>query len=129
MLINDTLRNKKTQLVSLYYVYKPKKNVSRMDITNYDEKAYKYVPTYVDESTGHHLHMISGVVFFYSNTLKSMLVYYSVTDMGWFDDYLDAAPRVKTMRVDGITIFLLRVSQCITFRQTNLATATLISKA
>ena len=47
--INDTLSNKKTQLVYLYYIYKPKKNASRTDITKYDEKAYKYVPAYVDE--------------------------------------------------------------------------------
>ena len=62
--INDKLINKKTQLVSLYYVYKPKKNASITDITNDDEKAYKYGPTYGDESTGYHCHMISVVVFF-----------------------------------------------------------------
>ena len=28
----------------------------------------------------------------YSNTLQSMLVDYTVIDMGCFDDYLDAAP-------------------------------------
>ena len=44
-----------------------------------------------------------------------MLVYYSVTEMGCFGDYLDAAPRAKIMRVNGITTFLLHVSQCITF--------------
>ena len=49
---------------------------------NYDEKGYKYVPTYGDESTGYHCNMISVVVFFYSNTLKSMLVDYAVTEMG-----------------------------------------------
>ena len=45
--INDTFR-KKTQLVSLYYFYKPKKNTSRTDITDYYEKAYNYGPTYGD---------------------------------------------------------------------------------
>ena len=61
-LINDKLINKKTQLVYFYYVCKPKENASRTDITNYDEKAYKYVPSYGDKSTGYHCHMIS--VFF-----------------------------------------------------------------
>ena len=46
--------------------------------------------------------------------------------MGCFDDYSDAATCAKTMRVNGIPIFLLHVAQCITFRQTNIFTATLI---
>ena len=33
------------------------------------------------------------------------------------------------MRRNGITIFLLHVAQCITFRQTNIFTATVIAKA
>ena len=37
-LIHDTLKNKKIQLGSLYFVYRHKKNSSRTDITNYDEK-------------------------------------------------------------------------------------------
>ena len=85
-------------MVSLYYCYKPKKNAPGTDITNYDEKAYKYGPTYEDKSTGYHRHMTLVVVFFYSNTLKSMLVDYEVTDMGFFDDYSDAVPRAKNMR-------------------------------
>ena len=48
-----------------------------MDITHYDEKAYKYGSTYGDEPTGYHRHMISVVVFFYSNTLKIMSVDYA----------------------------------------------------
>ena len=104
-------------MVDLYYVYKPKKNASRTDITNYDEMAYEYVPTYGDKSTVYHHHIISVVVFFYSNTLKSMLVYYSVTEMGCFDDYSDADPHAKTMRGNGITTFILHVAQYITFRQ------------
>ena len=116
-------------MVYLYYVYKPKENESRTDITNYDEMAYKYVPTYGDESNGYHRHMISDVVFFYSNTLKSMLVDYAVTEMGCFGDYSDAAPRAKNMRGNGITTFILRVAQCITFRQTNIVTETLIAGA
>ena len=87
---------------------------------NYDEKAYKYVPTYGDESTGYHRHMISVVIFFYSNTFKSMLVDYVVTYMGCFEDYSDDASRAKTMRGNGITTFLLHVAQCITFRKKNL---------
>ena len=58
-----------------------------------------------------------------------MLVYYSVIDMGCFDDYLDAAPRAKNTRGIGITTFLLHVSQCITFHQTKFVTETLISEA
>ena len=87
------------------------------------------MPTYVDESTGYHRQMISGVVFLYSNTLKSMLVDYEVTEMGCFDDDSDADTRAKTTRGNGITTFLLNVAQCITFRQTNIVTATLIYKA
>ena len=73
--------------------------------------------------------MISVVVFFYSNTLKSMMVDYAVTYMGWFDDYSDAAPRAKTMKGNGIITFILHVAQCITFRQTKFVTATIISEA
>ena len=54
-------------------------------------------------------------------------MYYSVTDMGCFDDYSDAAPRAKTMRGNGITAFLLHVAQFITFRQKYIVTETLIS--
>ena len=88
-------------------------------MTNYDEMDYKYVPTYGDEYTGYHRHMISVVVFFYSDTLKSMCVDYAVTDMGCFGVYSDAAPRAKTMRGNGITKFLLHVAQCITLGQTH----------
>ena len=31
------------------------------------------------------------------------MVYYAVTYMSCFGDYLDAEPRVKTIRVNGIT--------------------------
>ena len=73
--------------------------------------------------------MISVVVFSYSNTIRIMLVDYALTDMGCFDDYSDAAPRAKTMRINGITNFILHVSQCITFNQTTFVTETLISEA
>ena len=49
-----------------------------------------------------------------------MLVDYSVTEMGYFDDYSDAAPCAKTMKGNGITTFLLHVAQCITLRQKKL---------
>ena len=91
--------------------------------------AYKYVPTYGDESTSYHRRMISVVVFFYSNILKSMLVDYAVTEMGCFDDYSDSNPRAKTLREGGITTFILHIAQCILFRQTKFVTATLISEA
>ena len=58
-----------------------------------------------------------------------MLVDYAVTEMGCFDNYSDDAPRAKTMRGNGITIFLLHVAQCITFCQRNLVIATLIAQA
>ena len=58
-----------------------------------------------------------------------MLVDYASTEMDCFDDYSDASPRAKTMRGNGITTFILHVSQCITFRQTKFVTATLIAKA
>ena len=61
--------------------------------------------------------MISVVVFSCSNYLQSMLVDFAVTEVGFFDDYSDAAVRDKTMRENGITTFLLHVFQCITFNQ------------
>ena len=88
--------------------------------------AYKYVPTYGYESTGYNRHMVSVVVFSNSNTHKSMLVNYAVIEMGCFDVCLDAAPRAKTMRGNGISTFLLYVAQCITSHQSNIVTATLI---
>ena len=93
------------------------------------KNAYTFGQTYGDESTGYHRHVISVVIFFYSNTLKSMFSDYTVTETIFFDDYSDAAPRAKTMRVNGITNFLLHVAQCITFRQTKFFTAALIDEA
>ena len=58
-----------------------------------------------------------------------MLVNYAFTEMGCFGYYLDAAQHAKTMMVNGITTFLLHVSQCITFNQTSFVTATIFSKA
>ena len=95
---------------------------------NYDQKSYVFVPTYGDESTGFHRHMISVVVFFYSNTLQSMLVDYAVTDMGCFGYYSYAASHAKIIRGDSITIFLLHVAQSIHFNK-KIYTATLIAKA
>ena len=51
-------------------------------MTNDDQNAYAFVPTYGDGSTDFHRHMISVVAFLYSNSLKSMLFDYVVTDMG-----------------------------------------------
>ena len=56
-----------------------------------------------------------------------MLVDYAVTDMGYFDDYPDAAPRAKKMRGNGITTFLLHVYRCITFYQFIFVTTEIIS--
>ena len=57
-----------------------------------------------------------------------MFVDYVVTVMVFFDDYLDAAPRAKTMRGNGDNTFLFHVAQCITFNQTKFVTAELISE-
>ena len=59
----DKLTNKETKLVCLYFVYRPKKNASRRDITDDYQKAYAFAPTYGDGSTSFHCHMISVVVF------------------------------------------------------------------
>ena len=56
-----------------------------------------------------------------------MLVDYAVTEMGCFDDYSDNGPHSKTMRVYGITNFILHVSQCIIFNQTKFVTSTIIA--
>ena len=105
-------------MVCLSFVYRPKENVSRTDITDDDQKAYAFAPTYLDGSTNFHRHIISGVVFFYSNKIQSVFVDYAITDMGCFDDYSDAAPHSKKNEGNGITNFLLHVAQCIIFNQT-----------
>ena len=112
----------------LVYFFRPKKNTFKRDITNDNQKAYAFAPTYGHGSTDFHRHMVSVVVCSYSNTLQSMLLDYTVTYMGAFDDYSDAAPRAKTMRGNGITTFLLHVAQCITFNLKNVI-ATLIAEA
>ena len=50
-----------------------------------DENAYKLGPKYGSESTGLHRHMISVVVFSYSETLKIMLIEYAGTEMCFLD--------------------------------------------
>ena len=62
--------------------YRPKKNASRTYLTNDDQKAYAFAPTYGDGSTAFHCHMISVLVYSYSNELQCMLVDYVVTEMG-----------------------------------------------
>ena len=128
-LISDALRNEKIQLVSLYYVYKPKTNTPRTENTDDDEKAYKFGPLYGGESTGFHRHMISVVVFSYSETLESMLVEYAATEMGFLNDYSDADPNHKSIRGNGITTFILHISQCIIFNQTYRIKTILIADA
>ena len=54
---------------------------------------------------------------------------YSVTEMGCFDDYSDAAPQATTMRGNCIHTFHLHVSQCITLNHTYFVLVTLISKS
>ena len=59
--------------------------------------------------------MISVVVFSYSESLKSMLVEYVGTEMGFLAGYTDADPYHKSIRGNGITTFILHVDQCIIF--------------
>ena len=77
--ISEALIDENIQLVLLYYVYKPNKDTSRTKNTNEDENAYKCGPLYGGESTGFHPHVISVVVFSYSETLGIMLVEYAAT--------------------------------------------------
>ena len=84
-----------------------------------DENTYKLGPKYGGESTGFHQHMISVVVFSYSETLKSMLIEYAATEMGFLDDYYDADTNHKSIRGNGITTFLFHVAQCIIFNLKN----------
>ena len=49
--------------------------------------------------------------------------------MGSLDDYSNAAPKGKSIRVNGITTFLLHISQKIIFNQTNRVKTTLIADA
>ena len=74
-----TLKNKNTELVCLYFVYRLNENASRTDITNDDQKAYEFAPTFGYGSNAFHLHMISVVIFSYSNTFQSIFVDYAVT--------------------------------------------------
>ena len=78
--------NKKDKIGFLIFLNKLKKNTSRTDITNDDQKSYAFVPTYGDGSTDFHRQMISVVVFFYSNTPQNILVDYAVTEMVCFGD-------------------------------------------
>ena len=41
--------------------------------------------------------MISVLFFSYSETLKIILVEYAATEMGYLDDYSDAAPKGKAL--------------------------------
>ena len=76
-------------------------------------------PKYGGESTGLHRHMISVVVFSYSETLKSRLIKYAATEMGFLDDYSDADPNHKSIRGNVITAFLFHVAQCIILNPKN----------
>ena len=58
-----------------------------------------------------------------------MLVEYAATGMGFLDDYSDADPNHKSIRVNGITTFLFHVAQCILFCLTNCVKTILISDA
>ena len=104
--IRKSLQDKHIHVVSLYYVYKPKTDTPITKNMEDDENAYKLGPKYGGESTGLHWHMISVVVFSYSETLKSMLNEYAATEMGFLDYYFDADPNHKSIRGNGITTFI-----------------------
>ena len=127
--IRKALQDDHIHLVTLYYVYKPKTDTPRTKNTKDDENAYKFGPKYGGEFTGFHRHMISVVVFFYSGTLKSMLVEYAATEMGFLDDYSDADPNHNSIRGNGITTYIFHVSQCIIFCLTNYVKTILIANA
>ena len=52
-----------------------------------------------------------------------MLVEYAVIEMGFLNNYSDASPQGKSMRGNGITTFLLYVSQCIISNKNRVKTA------
>ena len=94
-----------TQLVCLYFVYRPKKHTSRTDLMNYDQNAYTLVLT-------QEMDLLIYIVIWYQllcvSTLMHLKVYWwikKVTEMGLFDEYLDYAPCAKTIMVNSITAF------------------------
>ena len=58
-----------------------------------------------------------------------MLVDYAATEMGFLDDYYDAAPKEKSIRENGITAFVLHFAQCLIFNKKNCVKTTLIADA
>ena len=58
-----------------------------------------------------------------------MLVEYAATEMGFLDDYLDADPNHKSIRVNSITTFILHFAQCIIFNEKNCVKTILIANA
>ena len=73
--------------------------------------------------------MISVVVFSYSETLKTMLIEYAATEMGFLDDYSDADPNHKSIRRNGITTYLFHVAQCVILCLPNYVKTILIANA
>ena len=61
--------------------------------------------------------MMSVVVFSYSETLKSMLIEYAATEMGFLCYYSYADPNHKSIKENGITTFIFHVAQCIIFNK------------
>ena len=58
-----------------------------------------------------------------------MLIEYAAIEMGFLDEYSDADPDHKSIRVNGITTFLFHITQCILFCLTNYFKTILISNA
>ena len=73
--------------------------------------------------------MISVFVFSYSQTLKSMLIEYAATEIGFLDDYSDSDPNHKSIKGNGITTFLFHVADCILLCITNFVETILIANA
>ena len=68
-------------------------------------------------------------VFYYSQTLKSMLIEYAAKEMGFLHDYYDADPNHRIIRVNGSPTYIFHVAQCIIFCRTNYVKKILIANA
>ena len=53
--------------------------------------------------------MILVVVFSYSQTLKSMLIKYAATEIGFLDDYSDADRNHKSIKGNSITTYSMNI--------------------
>ena len=82
------------------------------------KKAYYYMTSifHPDKNIGLDTTEMMKMMFSYSETLEILLVEYTATEIGFLDDYLDADPNHKSIRGNGITTFILHVSQMYNFQ-------------